>query len=95
MKNIILAITLIAMTGCATQTFTLHNAGSGSLKTEASQTFFINGIGQTQQLNAATLCGDANKVAKVETQLTFLDGFLATLTFGIYTPRTAKVYCLK
>ncbi|MDQ6961439.1 MAG: Bor family protein [Mariprofundaceae bacterium] len=95
MKNLILALALIAMTGCATQSFTLHNSGSGTLSKEDSQSFFISGLGQEKQFNAATICGGADKVAKVEVELTFLDGFLGGLTLGIYTPRTARVYCIQ
>jgi hypothetical protein len=38
-------------------------------------------------------CGGADKVAKVEAYITFWDGLLGAVTWGIYTPHTAKVYC--
>ncbi len=39
------------------------------------------------------LGGGADKVAMVQSHVTFLDGFLGAITFGIYTPRSARVYC--
>ena len=34
-------------------------------------------------------------IIKVETEHTFLDGFLNFLSSGLYTPRVARVYCAK
>ena len=36
-----------------------------------------------------------NGVGKIETQISFLNGFLNWLTNGIYTPKSTWVYCLK
>ena len=57
------------------------------------QTFFVSGLGQTQTLDAAAVCGGANKVVKVERVTSFLNGVLGILTSGIFTPYDAKVYC--
>jgi len=78
-------------TGCAKQTFNVN--GSGTLAKEEMQTFFISGLGQSKEMNAASICGGADKVARVEAQLTPLNIVLSMLTFGIYTPREARVYC--
>ena len=59
------------------------------------QNFFVHGIGQTQEMNAAEVCGGAENVAKVESHMSFLNGFLGLISWGIYTPRQAKVYCKK
>jgi len=67
--------------------------GSSSLTQEEMQSFFVQGLGQTQTLNAAEVCGGANRVAKVERVLSPLNWFLGVLSSGIYTPITAKVYC--
>jgi hypothetical protein len=50
-------------------------------------------LGQTQTIDAAAVCGGANKVVKVERQTSFINGVLGMLTGGIYTPYDAKVYC--
>jgi hypothetical protein len=87
--SLALCLTLCA---CATQSVVLQK-DNAALKQEEMQTFFVQGLGQTQTLNAAEVCGGANRVAKVERVQTPLNWFLGFLTSGIYTPITAKVYC--
>ena len=53
----------------------------------------INGLGQQKNLDPVAICGGVDKVKRVETQITFLNGLLSSLTFGIYTPFQARVYC--
>lgn len=91
----ILATVVIAfvVTGCATQTYHLNKASQSQLRDQEMQHFFVNGIGQEKQVNAAQVCGGIDKVAKVESHQRFVDGLLSVVTLGIYTPRTAKVYC--
>ncbi len=85
----------ILVSGCATQTYQI-NGGAGKEPTqEEMQTFFVSGIGQTQEMDAASVCGGVDKVAKVESYQSFLDIFLGVITWGIYTPRQARVYCLE
>jgi hypothetical protein len=98
MKKIILVLcysmvvtTLLA--SCATQRFPIHGGGGDEPDKQKMQSFFIGGIGQEQEIDAAEICGGADKVARVEAHLRFIDGFLGVLTWGLYTPRTAKVYC--
>ena len=94
MKKIALAILVVAsLAACSTQT-ALINGNTGALRQEDMQTFFVGGLGQTQTINAAEICGGADKVVKVERVTSFLNGVLATLSSGIYTPYDAKVYCL-
>jgi hypothetical protein len=93
MKKIILPLILVAsLAACSTQT-ALVNGQAGPLKKEDMQTFFVSGLGQTQSIDAAAVCGSADKVYKVERVTSFLDGVLSLLTGGIYTPYDAKVYC--
>ena len=85
----------VLLGGCATQRFDVNGpvGPNAQPSLETSQPFFISGIGQTATVDAAQVCGGANKVARIETETTFLDGLLSALV-GIYTPRTARVYCL-
>ena len=93
MKKIMILLTFATMVGCSTQSYNI-NGGAGVEPTqEKMQTFFISGLGQTQELDAASVCGGADKVAKVESHMSFVNGLLGTVTLGIYTPRQAKVYC--
>ncbi|MBW3695301.1 lipoprotein bor [Vibrio sp. T187] len=91
-KLILLAALSVAVTGCAQQTFVM-DPQAGEPEVETSHHFFINGLAQGKEIDAAQVCGSADKVAKVEVQETFVNGLLATVTFGIYTPREARVYC--
>lgn len=91
-KLIILAVLSIVVTGCAQQTFVMAPQDSEPT-IEESQHFFIDGLAQEKEIDAAAVCGGADKVAKVEVQKTFINGLLNTITFGIYSPREARVYC--
>jgi hypothetical protein len=96
MKKAIIGLLLIVLiTGCATQRFTINGDGDEKKEPDVKkmQHFFVAGIGQTKELNAAEICGGIDKVAKVEAYITFWDGLLGAVTWGIYTPHTAKVFC--
>ena len=96
MKHLIGAVLLsLLLGGCATQSFDINPPVSpvGEPTLENSQPFFVGGIGQSSSINAAEVCGGADRISRVETEQTFLDGLLSALV-GIYTPRTARVYCL-
>ncbi|WP_320823012.1 Bor family protein [Reinekea sp.] len=95
MKIIGIAVLSLALSGCATQSFNINGGGSNEPMKEKMQTFVVFGIGQTQDMDAASICGGAEKVAKVESHLSFLDGLLSGFTFGLYSPRQAAVYCTK
>ena len=52
---------------------------------------FIFGLVPPSPVDAAAQC--KNGVAKVETQMSFLNGLIGGLTSGIYTPISIKVTC--
>jgi hypothetical protein len=85
----------LLLVGCSTQTYTLNSGASSTPDHQIMQPFFVEGIGQTKTIDAAKVCGGAEKVGKVSSKIRFIDGFLGAITFGIYTPRTAMVYCIK
>lgn len=90
-----LAITLVAaaaLTGCVTQTATLRHA-TRSTDNVTTHEFFLGGVGQEKNVDAAAVCGGADKVAKVQSKLEVKDVLLGAVTLGIYTPRTAVVSC--
>ena len=94
MKRIASIALLVALsTGCANQKFNMSGAAASTPVEDKYHHFFINGLAQSKTVDAATACGGADKVARVEVQQTFMNGFFSVITFGIYTPRTAKVYC--
>lgn len=96
MKKLLALFVVLAMTGCATQRFDVQpTQAQEAASYDDSQTFWIGGIGQKQELDAAKVCGGANKVARTETQLTPGNVGLALLTMAIYTPRQIRVYCTR
>lgn len=52
---------------------------------------WIYGLVPPKTVEAAAKC--TNGVARVETQLSFLNQLVSALTFGIYTPMSIKVTC--
>jgi len=95
MKKIsILALTMFVLSGCATQTFVIQKKPSRVYE-EKSSHFFIGGIFQDDEIEASNICGGADKVAKVETKLSFVNGLISVISYGIYTPRKKIVYCIK
>ncbi len=93
MKKIMMVAALLFMSGCATQTYHINGGSASTPNVDEMQNFFVGGIGQTKELDAAKICGSADKVVKVESKLEPLDVLLGLVTGGIYTPRHAKVYC--
>ena len=57
-----------------------------------SQNFFLFGLIGNSIVNVKSVCGD-KPVKQMQSQQTFLNGFLSFVTLWIYTPRTASVWC--
>ena len=55
------------------------------------QHFFVGGIGQQSEKDTKEVCPNGS-VAKVQTQQTFLNGFLGLISYGIYSPRDMIIY---
>lgn len=94
-KLIMVALIAGAVSGCAQQSFSVNKAPVTSPQQVTTHHFFVSGIGQSKQIDAAQVCGGADKVVRTEVQQTFVNGLLGFVTFGIYTPREARVYCAK
>jgi hypothetical protein len=95
LKNIVILVLAFILVGCAKQSFDIRPNNRTHPEKEETHHFFISGLGQDKTIDAAAVCGSADKVARTETQLTFMNGLVNVLTFGIYTPREARVYCTK
>lgn len=94
MKKLVTLATLITLTatGCASQTAHLRPKQISASHSE-TQAFFLGGIAQEKTLDAAKVCEGTQNVVKVESKQEASDVVLSVLTLGIYTPRTAKVFC--
>ncbi len=96
MKKLIIAVLAAGvLSGCAQQTFKINNGVATTPTEEVKQSFFINGLGQSQTLDAAQVCGGSDKVIRTEVQESGMDVLLRIVSLGIYTPREARVYCAK
>ena len=97
MKQVLgLFLLTIFLASCSTQTFIVSPGGaSAAVPTlEESQPFFVGGVGQDAVVDAAAICGGAANIARIETEQAPLDVALSYLTGSIYSPRTARVFCL-
>jgi len=85
---------MMSLAGCATQTFFVNGRPAGGFpKAEKMQVFFLNGIAQEKHIDAAAVCGSSRNVAMVQVKQDPLDVVLGAVTWGIFTPRHAYVYC--
>ncbi len=92
--KIFVLITVLLAGGCST--VTMNPEKSGRLVTEptyeASKKFYIFGLSGEHRINVKEVC-DGKEVLQMQSQQTFVDGFLGLITFGIYSPHTVKVWC--
>lgn len=96
MKKILAtAIMMVLMSGCATQTyhFSTDRPSSDVPNYDEMQPFFISGIGQSQYIDAAKICGGADRVVKIQTEESVLNYVLGSLSQSIFTPRQIRVFC--
>jgi hypothetical protein len=89
------ALLALMASGCAQQSFNIKNTPVAAPEKTYTHHFFVSGIGQQKTIDAVQVCGGADKIVKTEVQQTFVNGLLGVVTFGIYTPREARVYCSK
>lgn len=93
-KRVALTLAIVAIAGCAQQTFKINEGARKRPAENASQAFYFFGINQTNTTDAAEVCDGASKVARIETQLTAANIAAGFFTFGVYTPRDARIYCV-
>ena len=90
--SIALGLTVL-LSACATQQFDLAPVNGAKPSFNENQTFWVGGIGQETSVDGAQACGDASKVARVETRQTAGNVGLTILTLGIYSPRQLAITC--
>lgn len=94
MKKIVVSSTMaLLLSACSTHTFIVSEQNAAAQPSyDKMQHFFVGGLGQSQEVSSTEICGSTN-TAKVQTQGTFLNGFLGMLSYGIYSPRDMRIYC--
>lgn len=93
MKLLVLSFVLL-LSSCSTQRFNMSNGVPRTTPNhEGKHHFIFWGIGQEKQVNPGEVCQNDQSIEAVDTHLTFVDGLLGGLTWGIYSPRSYRVYC--
>jgi hypothetical protein len=95
MRKLAIAAIVLSLTGCALQRFDVRPETQNAPTYDDSQTFWVSGIGQSESIDAAKVCGSASNVQRIETQRTAGSVVLGLLTLGIYTPHQIRVYCTR
>jgi hypothetical protein len=95
MKKLAIAAIVLSLTGCAIQRFDVRPDAHNAPTHDDLQTFWVGGIGQSEEIDAAKVCGSAAKVQRVETQMTAGNVGLTIVSLGIYSPRQVRVYCTR
>ena len=78
------------LSSCYTYTFTVGQGAQGSKKVTAWNHYVVYGLAPVGVSNAAELAGGAENYT-VEVKHSFVNGLIAGLTFGIYTPTMTTV----
>ena len=93
MKKMLLATALaLLIAGCAQQTFTVQQTGSGSTKGNHHPSFLRFWNWAEENCRCSEICGGAENV-KTETQQTFVNGLLGFINTEHLYSAGARVYC--
>ena len=94
-KVVAVALLAVLTSGCATQNYLVSSSTAPTAATNADkmQTFFVSGLGQEQDIDAAEVCQGKENVASIQTQSNFINIALGFISSGIYPPRQVRVYC--
>ena len=82
---------LLVILGCYHATIETGLPTSSDIQTHGWASSWIFGLVPPSTVKAGEMC--PHGIAKVETQLGFLNQVVSLLTFGIYTPMEIKVTC--
>ena len=95
-SKLLTIMALVTLTGCAAITITESGQSDFRYRPnyEQSQHFFLWGIIGEHTVNTRAVCKDV-PVSQMQTKFSVQDVLYATLTLGLYLPRTAKVWCLR
>ncbi|HET7867248.1 MAG TPA: Bor family protein [Burkholderiaceae bacterium] len=92
--SIWVSVLLLAVSACST--VTVNPDGRAKLVSEPSyqdsKSFFLWGLIGEHHVDVLRIC-NGKEPAQMQSQQTFLDGFLTGITLGIYAPHSTKVWC--
>jgi len=90
-RTAVLIVTATLVAGCYHMTVDTGRQPSGQTIEKPWANSFVYGLVPPETVETASRC--PNGVAKVESQISFLNGLVGVLTFYIYTPMTITVQC--
>ncbi|HAT04736.1 Bor/Iss family lipoprotein [Aeromonas salmonicida] len=103
-RSVIIVCMTYFIFSCAKQTIDINAAKVSALNNEnlvtsneiTSHFFFTDiDIGLNDSIDAASICHGVENIVRVETEQSWLDSLFSGMTYGVYTPREARVYCYK
>ena len=80
----------VTLSSCYTYTTVVGNGAQGNKEVKAWNHYLIGGLAPVGVSDPAELAGDATDY-DVKTEITFVNGLVNALTFGIYAPSTTTV----
>lgn len=90
-KHLVFVVLVIAVSGCYHAKVTTGLEPSNRTIEEPFASSWVYGLVPPKMVETEDVC--TNGVAMVETQLSFVNGLVGSITFGIYTPMNIKVTC--
>lgn len=94
-KILVAAVAALALSACTHQRVDFKPIGDHQEPTHSiNQHFFVGGIFQDEVLKVHEHC-EYSKLESVQTKLSATNVLTGLVTLGIYTPRTAEIYCAK
>lgn len=95
MKKVLLNIAVIValplmLSSCYTYTAVVGKGSQTGVEVRGKNHFLISGLAGIGQSNAKQMAGGASDYDLTVTH-TFVDGLIAAITFGLYTPTTTIV----
>lgn len=86
----LLLISSVLLTSCYTYNTTVGNGAQSNQEMEQWNHYFLYGLAPGNVSNPQALAGDTRDYT-VRTRISFVNGLVAGLTLGIYTPTTTTI----
>ena len=93
-QGVAACLAALMLAGCAAVTVRPDGGGrvAGAPDFQESRSYFLWGLIGEHTIDVAEICGKSG-VEQFQSIFTFGDGLLGVVTLGLYTPKTAKVWC--